>query len=284
MLKGGLEIIAKVRMGRNPQILAETQKILKVKPEIETLTPKQIELRNSGVDLKAKLNEKLDQNNQQIKTQQAARKEAVNSIKQVRQNESIITKDLQTIGKQSGGELVGLDKRFKSEESLTRKFADRIQSRVIEAEKKGKNVDEIRNKYLQKEVDRNNDALRYTYTFSPEKYAEGYNQTVKVLEKQGYKLEKLDNYWLLKGTKDDTGYRGMNATFIAPNGQKFELQFHTPESFKFKNDNHYLYEEVRNPKTSQKRKDEIDQQNINASKSLETPQNVENIINMRNQQ
>ena len=58
-LNGGLEIIAKVRMGRNPQVLAETQKILKVEPEIETLTPKQIELKNSGDALKAKLNEKL---------------------------------------------------------------------------------------------------------------------------------------------------------------------------------------------------------------------------------
>jgi hypothetical protein len=59
-LKGGLEIIAKVRMGRNPQTLAETQQILKVKPEIETLTPKQIELKNSGNAMKAKLNEQLE--------------------------------------------------------------------------------------------------------------------------------------------------------------------------------------------------------------------------------
>ncbi len=43
-LKGALEIVAKVRMGKNPQVLAETQKILKVKPEIETLTPKQAAL------------------------------------------------------------------------------------------------------------------------------------------------------------------------------------------------------------------------------------------------
>ena len=59
-LNGGLEIIAKVRMGRNPQILAETQQILNVKPETETLTPKQIELRNSGDAMRAKLNEKLN--------------------------------------------------------------------------------------------------------------------------------------------------------------------------------------------------------------------------------
>ena len=267
-LNGGLEIIAKVRMGRNPQVLAETQKILKVEPEIETLTPKQIELRNSGVDLKAKLNEKLNQNSQQIKTQQAARNEAVKQIQQVKKIEPLITKDLQTIEKQTGGELVGLEKRFKSEESLTRKFAERTLPKVRKAEKQGNNVDEARTNALNKITDKNNDALRYTYKFPPEKYAEGYNAVVTALKRQGYKLVQSDNYWLFKGTKDDKGYRGINSTFIAPNGQKFELQFHTPESFKFKNNNHYLYDESRNPKTSQKRKDEIDQQNIKLAEPL----------------
>jgi hypothetical protein len=62
-LKGGLEIIAKVRMGSNPQVLAETQKIFKIKPEIETSTPKQIELKNSGDAKRAELDAKLKRNN-----------------------------------------------------------------------------------------------------------------------------------------------------------------------------------------------------------------------------
>jgi hypothetical protein len=77
-----------------------------------------------------------------------------------------------------------------------------------------------------------------------------------------------DNYWSLKGTKDDSGYRGINATFIAPNGQKFEVQFHTQESFKFKNDNHHLYEETRKPNISETRKQEIKNQNIKLSEPL----------------
>jgi hypothetical protein len=48
-----------------------------------------------------------------------------------------------------------------------------------------------------------------------------------------------------------------------------------------KNDNHYLYEEVRNPKTSQQRKDEIDLQNIKPSEALEIPKNVDTINNIR---
>ena len=58
-LKGGLEIIGKVRQGANPQVLAETQKVFRIeKQQIET-NAKQVEYRNSGIDLKAKLNEKL---------------------------------------------------------------------------------------------------------------------------------------------------------------------------------------------------------------------------------
>jgi hypothetical protein len=90
-----------------------------------------------------------------------------------------------------------------------------------------------------------------------------------------------DNYWSLKGTKDDSGYRGINATFIAPNGQKFEVQFHTQESFKLKNENHHLYEETRNPKTSQKRKDEINKISLEASEKLEIPKSIDKIVNVR---
>ncbi len=273
-LKGGLEIIAKVRMGSNPQVLAETQRVFKVKSE--TLTPKQIELKNSGDALKAKLNEKLNSSELQ-KTQQLARKEAINSIRQTTKNEPPITNDLQDIAKQTSGEMVGLDKRFKSEDSLTRKFADRTQPKVNQAAKQGKNVDEVRAKTLNKLADKNNDTLRYTMTFSPDKYTEGYNATVKSLENQGYQLKQSDNYWLSKGTKDDTGYRGINATFIAPNGQKFELQFHTPESFKFKNDNHYLYEEARQPNITDVRKREIKQQNINLAEPLTIPIDIDKI-------
>lgn len=184
---------------------------------------------------------------------------------------------MQSLAKQTGGEIVGLDYRFKSEESLTRKIADRTQEKVDKAVKNGKDVESVRSNSIAKEVEKNNDALRYTVTFSPDKYVEGYNKTVEALEKQGYEIRQSDNYWLTKGTGKDTGYRGINATITAPNGQKFELQFHTPESFEFKNDNHYLYEEARKPNVSEERKREIKQLNIKVAQSLTTPINIEKI-------
>ena len=281
-LNGGLEIIAKVRMGKNPQILAETQQILNVKPETETLTSKQIELKNSGDALKAKLNEKLN-SNEQVKTERLALQKANLTIRQAKINEPVITQNLQSVAKQTGGEMAGLDKRFKTEESLTRKFADRTQPYIRKAERQGRNIDEVRSNRLSELSINNNDALRYTMTFSPENYVEGYQATVKSLEKQGYKLTQSDNYWMTKGTEKDTGYRGINVTFIAPNGQKFELQFHTPESFKFKNDNHYLYEEARKSSASEERKREIKQQNIKLAEPLEMPKEIDKIKNIRSQ-
>jgi hypothetical protein len=274
-LKGGLDIIIKIRAGKNPQTLAETQKTFSVKPQKVT-NAKVEDLQIQGSDIKAKLNAKVETSS--VKTTRLAKQEAVKTINQAKKNEPVITKDLQNMSKETGGELVGLDKRFKTEDSLSRKFVDRTQDKVNEAQRKGKNIDEVRNKALQKQVSKNNDALRYTYTFSPDKYAEGYNQTVKSLEKQGYKLESVPrNWWLDKGTKDDTGYRGINATFIAPNGQKFEVQFHTQESFNFKNGNHHLYEESRKLNISETRKQEIKKQNIKLAEPLEMPKDIDKI-------
>ena len=275
-LNGGLEIIAKVRMGRNPQVLAETQKILKVKPEIETLTSKQIELKNSGSALKAKLNEKLDNVNSRSNIKQTiAQKEAVKLIKQANDTEpamfQYIMNDLKDVSKQTNGEMIGLEYRFKSEESLTRKITDRS-NRVEKALiKQGKTPAEAKQVALTETVTGVNDALRYTMSFPKEKYYSSYEKTIEILEKQGYKVEAVANFWSKSGTRFDTGYRGINTTLLSPTGQKFELQFHTPESFKLKMDTHSLYEEARIPTTLKARKDEIRKVQIEMADKIPVP-------------
>jgi hypothetical protein len=58
----------------------------------------------------------------------------------------------------------------------------------------------------------------------------------------GYNTVKVKNSWLDK----DNPYNGINTIIQAPNGQKFELQYHTPESFGLKNGKlHELYEKQR---------------------------------------
>lgn len=82
-----------------------------------------------------------------------------------------------------------------------------------------------------------NDALRYTMTFSPEDYAAGVARTRAILAEQGVSVVKTKNFWNAPG-----GYREYRIIGQDPGGARFELQFHTPESFVVKMEkSHELY-------------------------------------------
>jgi hypothetical protein len=112
--------------------------------------------------------------------------------------------------------MIGLNYRLKSQDSLQRKLRD------------GEHPSNI------------NDALRYTMSFPPGKLAAGATHTIAEMEKMGYTKEVVKNTF-----EPDSVYMGINCTF-SKGGQRFELQFHTPESFHVKDvQNHKLYEVYR---------------------------------------
>lgn len=139
-------------------------------------------------------------------------------------------------------EVVGLENRFKSEKSLARKLSDYSTARDIPVEKIAGQI---------------NDTLRYTLVFSPEYYSQSYNSSLSALDKKGYEIQKIWNAWSNEGKPNDTGYRGINATVISSQKQKFEIQFHTVKSFRLKTETHGLYEERRNPQITKQRGLEI---------------------------
>ncbi|WP_139904457.1 hypothetical protein [Clostridium thermarum] len=52
----------------------------------------------------------------------------------------------------------------------------------------------------------------------------------------------MKNTWLIKSNP----YKGINCIYTSPASQKFEIQYHTPESFELKNGElHGLYEKWR---------------------------------------
>lgn len=83
------------------------------------------------------------------------------------------------------------------------------------------------------------DSLRYTVTFPDGKYAAGVARTLSMLHQAGHSvvLGMGRNYW-----KQGDDYQGINVAMMSPDGVKWELQFHTPKSFKVKMGNHVLYE------------------------------------------
>jgi hypothetical protein len=182
-------------------------------------------------------------------------------LAQARGNEPKITADLQKIVQEVSAEMAGLEHRFKLEESLIRKLIDYVGDDFQKLGRKAKNI---------------NDVLRYTFVLPFEVYAEVFQGTVERLSKLGYQIpeHRIWNAWQTIGERFDKGYRGINITVISSQNQKFELQFHTEESFRLKTETHILYEELRQKGISEKRQVELIEECRKAAKGLERPQGV----------
>lgn len=125
----------------------------------------------------------------------------------------------------TGGELVGLDHAVKTEESLARKIdADTLE--------KGINADRA--------AEEISDANRYTIVFSSEEYTNGVLDAQQELEDRGY--VRYDDKWKNYFTSGDA-YDGYNSVYVnQETGDRFEVQFHTPETVGIKERAHELYE------------------------------------------
>lgn len=151
---------------------------------------------------------------------------ADHNIDRVREAEEDISTDLRTIESEVGGaEMVGWDRRRKEDDRLKDKIAQALRDNPE------KNVLEV--------IDQIPDAIRYTYQFEAEDYTRGYFDVCDRLEAAGYRQEHCRNSW------DSPDYKGVNTRWRSPEGQLFEIQFHTPESHETKERTHGMYEVMR---------------------------------------
>jgi hypothetical protein len=128
-----------------------------------------------------------------------------------------------------GGWLEGLAHSLKGEERLKEKIAEKIEHEP------DRTPTEAARKI--------SDAIRYTFCFGQGQYARGYEDVKQRLEASGYQMIYSKNHW-----PDDPEYKGINTRWITPQGQRFEVQFHTPESYHAKAEyTHRSYERLRNP-------------------------------------
>jgi hypothetical protein len=162
--------------------------------------------------------------------------EVVAAAKRVRdkaaENEPAITRDMIDTANAHGGTMEGLDYRMKAEKSLARKIDD-------EKGELGGDVDATAAKM--------SDVVRYTMTFEEGAYTDGVSATLGDLEAKGYQM-RVKNYW-----EQGDPYQGINVAAVHPNGQKFELQFHTPGSLKAKDPIHKEYETYRESRDNRTR-------------------------------
>lgn len=139
---------------------------------------------------------------------------------------------------QSDVRLVGLDSRIKTIESLHRKLADLLaQDPTLNAEEAARQV---------------YDVLRFTVVAEAERYASVHEEVLSGLRAQGVDVVAEVNRW------PGPGYRGINARLRIGGSPRFEVQFHTRESYAAAKATRGMYEEYRLRSTSPERRGELE--------------------------
>ena len=101
---------------------------------------------------------------------------------------------------------------------------------------------------------------------------------VDSLGKKGYNIIRVKNT-----LSDSTApYRGLNAIVQNSDCFKFEVQFHTKQSFDTKQKTHELYELVRKDGISAKEEADINKKMVELSSSIKTPKNISTIKSFDN--
>lgn len=96
------------------------------------------------------------------------------------------------------------------------------------------------------------DAIRYTCCLKAKDYTQGVAEMKRGLERCGYEMYYSENHW------SNPEYKGINSRWVTAEGQRFEVQFHTAESFHAKHEvTHKAYERLRDPATSDRERLEL---------------------------
>lgn len=171
------------------------------------------------------------------------------------ESEPLITSSVKAVAGNCRLETYGLKNRVKGKESYLRK---------IRAE-----YNPDGNTYEVKDI------IRYTLgSKNPDTLVERMNAAIAELNEMGYNTITLKNTW----NNPKNPYKGINTIVAAPNGQKFEIQYHTRESFETKEKMHKLYEDWRRfeDKTS-KEAIKLSEEMTTLSKGLSVPKNIEKV-------
>ena len=180
----------------------------------------------------------------------------------VLRQEPQVTSLMQSVANQLGCKLEGLDYRIKSPSSFVEK--------VYEREK-------LEGATVKAACDNMSDILRYTMIFdctdTNDHYTENTDALIKYLRGViDHALLHFRNYWSVKSNP----YNGINTAFKLPDTViKYELQVHTPDSFKLKNgEMHSLYEEQRAVGTTDERRKELKKLMDTLSSRVRVPNGV----------
>ncbi|MBS5080668.1 MAG: minor capsid protein [Clostridiales bacterium] len=169
------------------------------------------------------------------------------------ENEPEITKHVKDVAKQTGMNMEGLDYRLKTKESYLGKIKR-------EYSPEG-NTYEVK------------DIIRYTYTATAKDLVPKAEKAIELHKDAGYNTDRIKNSWL----DSHNPYNGVNTILSSPNGQKFEIQYHTPESYAVKDQMHKDYESWRKLDPASKEAIELRKKMFTQSQGMEVPADIERV-------
>ena len=179
-----------------------------------------------------------------------------------RANEKHITPEMLRIAGELGGKMVGLQYSVKTASSVE----DKIQRRLKDSRGSKSDVQIVAEM---------GDLVRYTLEVEHGNLVPATRGTIAKLQELGYTVKKLDNRFLVP----NASYMGIHLDVVAPQGQLFELQIHSPDSRAIKDATHEKYEEARSVDTHPKRAKEILEEMRGEWAKLPRPAGIENLTN-----
>jgi hypothetical protein len=160
---------------------------------------------------------------------------------------------------EAGRHLAGLKHMLKGEDRFKEKIAERLLAKP--------------DRTVQQAISAISDPVRFTFCYSPQRYADGVRADVERLKAEGFELTKLKNQW------SDEQYKGINSQWRRPEtGLRVEVQFHTSESLEAKELTHEAYERIRGSASPAEHR-ELEAFQRQANTFLATPEDTEAIRN-----
>ena len=140
-------------------------------------------------------------------------------------------------------------------------------------ENKLKNPDRIYQKLIEDPDKKVRDALRYTFELDEGKYVSEYKRIIALLDKEGYTLNEVKNYW--KDTENP--YNGINTNVFTNGKYEFEIQYHTAESLRINEQMHKLYEKSRTLNKDSVEAIKLQDAMTNLSKNILKPKGIDEV-------
>jgi hypothetical protein len=135
-----------------------------------------------------------------------------------KKEEPAITPLIKGVARQSGAELKDIEKILRSSDSMK----DQLQSA---SSKDGAQL--------------LSNALRYVLVFPEQDFSSKYTEAMRALQASGFTKMNAKNYFL----DQEPTFLGVQVVLANSEGYHFTIQFHTPESYQAKTDNHDTYKQ-----------------------------------------